>query len=173
MKFEGVTFHHGSTPSIHVGASLHEVEEKDEDNNGEEGEGDEDDNNPPEDTPKDDVEEGEDEDEEIQVIESDPVPSKCWTWSQQAQQDEKESSLVKEILFDDEKLQKSWEEAEKASKEKASAPSTSDQQDSLGEGSGSVSRELDHQEPGKEEVEELAVKEVWTTSQCSMSEGPS
>ena len=49
---------------------------------------------------------------------------------------------------------------EKAPKEKASAPSTSNQQDSLGEGSGSVSRELDHQEPGKEEGEELAVKEV-------------
>ena len=90
----------------------------------------------------------------------DPVPSKHWTWSQQAQQDEKESSLVKEILSDDEKLLKSWEEAEKASKEKASAPSTSDQQSSLGEGSGSVSEEFDHQEPGKEEGKELAVKEV-------------
>ena len=29
VKFEGVTFHHGSTPSIHVGASLHDMEEKD------------------------------------------------------------------------------------------------------------------------------------------------
>ena len=67
---------------------------------------------------------------------------------------------MKEILSDDEKLQKFQEEAEKASKEKASAPSTSDQQDSLGEGSGSVSVELDHQGPGKEEGEDLTVKEV-------------
>ena len=67
---------------------------------------------------------------------------------------------MKEILSDDKKLQKSREEAEKASKEKASAPSTSDQQSSLGEGSGSVSKEFDHQEPGNEEGEELAVKEV-------------
>ena len=93
----------------------------------------------------------------------DPVPSKHWTWSQQAQQDEKESSLVKEILSDDEKLLKSWEEAEKASKEKASAPSTSNQQSSLEEGSGSVSKEFDLQEPGKEEGEELAVKEALFT----------
>ena len=143
-----------------MGVSLHNVDEKDEDNKDEEGEGGKDDDNPLEDTPKDDAEEGEDEDEEIQVIESEPVPSKHWTQSQQAQQDEKESSLVKEILSDDEKLQKSQEEVEKASKEKVSAPSTSDQQDSLGEGSGSVSGELDHQEPGKEEGEELAVKEV-------------
>ena len=160
VKFEGVTFHHGLTPSIHMGASLHDVEEKDKDNNGEEGENDEDDDNTPEDTPRDNVKEGEDKDDEIQVIETDPVPSKHWTQSQQAQQDEKESSLVKEILSDDEKLQKSREEVEKASKEKVSAPSSSDQQSSLGEGSGSVSKEFDHQEPEKEEGEELAVKEV-------------
>ena len=143
-----------------MGASLHNVEEKDEDNDGEEGEGDKDDDNTPEDTPKDNAEEGEDKDEEIQVIETNPVSSKCWTRSQQAQQDEKESSLVKEILSDDKKLQKSQEETEKASKEKASAPSTSNQQNLLGEGSGSVSEELHHQDPGKEEGEELAVKEV-------------
>ena len=160
VKFMGVTFHHGLTPSIHVGASLHDVEEKDEDNDGDEGEGEEDDNNTMEDTPKDNAEEGEDKDEVIQVIETDPVTSKHWTQSQQAQQDEKESSLVKEILSDDEKLQKSREEVEKASKEKVSAPSTSDQQSLLGEGSGSVFEDLDHQEPGKKEGEELAVKEV-------------
>ena len=160
VKFEGATFCHGSTPSIHVGASLHEVEEKDEDNNGEKGEGYEDDDSLLEDIPKDNAEEGEDEDEDIQVTESKPAPSKHWTQSQQAQQDEQESSLVREILSDDEKLQKSQEEAEKASKEKASAPSTSDQQDPLGEGSGSVSGELDHQEPGKEGDKELTVKEV-------------
>ena len=84
VKFEGVTFHHGSTPSIHMGASLHDVEEKDEDNDGEKGEDDKDDDNTPEDTPKDNVKEGEDEDDEIQVIETDPVPSKHWTQSQQA-----------------------------------------------------------------------------------------
>ena len=62
---------------------------------------------------------------------------------------------MKEILSDDEKLQKSREEVEKATKEKASAPSSSDQQSSLGEGSGS-----DQQEPEKEEGEELTLKEV-------------
>ena len=110
-----------------MGASLHDVDEKDKGNNGEEGEDDEDDDNTPEDTPRDKVEEGEEEDDEIRVIDTDPVPSKCWTRRQQAQKDEKESSLVKEILSDDEKLQRSWEEVEKASKEKASAPSSSDQ----------------------------------------------
>ena len=34
VKFEGVTFCHGSTPGIQGGASLHNVDEKDEDNNG-------------------------------------------------------------------------------------------------------------------------------------------
>ena len=82
------------------------------------------------------------------------------TRSQQAQQDEKESSLVKEILSDDEKLQRSHMEAEKASKEKVSASSSSDQQSSKGEGSSSVSKEFDHQEPGKEGGKELTVKEV-------------
>ena len=45
VKFKRANFHHGLTPSIHVGASLHDVEEKDEDNDGDKGEGDEDDNN--------------------------------------------------------------------------------------------------------------------------------
>ena len=95
---------------------------------------------PLEDTPKDNAKEGEDEDEEIQVKETDPVPSKHWTQSQQAQQDEKESSLVKEILSDDKKLQKSWEEAEKASKEKVhQLPPLATSRSLLGEGSGSVS----------------------------------
>ena len=48
--------------------------------------------------------EGED---DTKVIDADPILSKCWTQSQQAQQDEKESSLVKEILSDDKKQQKS------------------------------------------------------------------
>ena len=46
-----------------------------------------------------------------QFVDTDPVSPKHWTRSQQAQQDEQESSLVKEILSDDEKQQKSWMEA--------------------------------------------------------------
>ena len=71
----------------------------------------------------------------------------------------RKSPLVKEILSDDEKLQRSQMEAEKASKEKALASSSSDQQSSRGEGSGSVSEEFDYQEPGKEG----GVKEVLFT----------
>ena len=48
----------------------------------------------------------------------------------------------------------------KASKEKESASSTNDQLSSQGEGSGSASGELDHQELGKEEGKELTIKEV-------------
>ena len=66
---------------------------------------------------------------------------------------------MKEILSDDEKLQKS-QEVEKASKEKASASSSNYQQSSQGERSGSISEEFDHQEPGKEGGKELTVKEV-------------
>ena len=51
---------------------------------------------------------------------------------------------MKEILSDDEKQQKFWMEAQKASKESAS-PSDG-QLSSQGEGSGSVSGELDHQD---------------------------
>ena len=117
-----------------MGASLHNVDEKDEDNNGGEGEEEEDDDNTPEDTPRDKVKEGEEEDDDIRVIDADPTPSKHFTWSQQAQQDEKESSLVKEILADDEKLQRSQMEVEKASKEKALTSSFSNQQSSRGRG---------------------------------------
>ena len=65
VKFEGVTFCHGSTPGIHMGGSLHDVDEKDEDNNDGEGEEEDDDENTPEDTPRDEVEEGEEEDDGI------------------------------------------------------------------------------------------------------------
>ena len=51
-------------------------------------------------------------------------------------------------------------EAQKASKEKESASSPKDQPSSQGEGSGSISEELDHQDPGKEGDEEVTVKEV-------------
>ena len=83
-------------------------------------------------------------------------PPKHWTQSQQAQQDKQESSLVREILSDDEKQQKSWMEAQKASKESAS-PSEG-QPSSQGEGSGPVPGEPDLQDLGTEY--ESAVKEV-------------
>ena len=70
---------------------------------------------------------------------------------------------MKEILSDDDKLQRSWVEVEKASKEKVSASSSNNQQSSRGEGSGSVSEEFGHQEPGKEGGEELTIKEVLFT----------
>ena len=85
----------------------------------------------PRETPKDEGEE--DNEDDAQFVDTDPVPPKCWTGSQQAQQDKQESSLVKEILSDDEKQQKSQMEAQKASKESAS-PSNG-QLSSQGEGS--------------------------------------
>ena len=153
-KIEGATYCHRSALGIHIGASLHNVPERDEDDNNWEGEGEEDNDDTPGETPKDEYD-GEDEDD-AQFIDTNPVPSKHWTQSQQAQQDKQESSLVKEILSDDEKQQKSWMEAQKASKESAS-PSDG-QPSSQGEGSGSVSGELDHQD--QENKDESAVKEV-------------
>ena len=98
VKIEGATYRHGSAPSIHVGASLHYVPERDEGDNYEKEEEEEDEDNDNDvirgDTPKD---EEEDEDD-AQFVDNDPFPSKCWTRSQQAQQDEQESSLVTEIL---------------------------------------------------------------------------
>ena len=96
----------GSAPSIHGGASFHDVPERDEGDNYEKEEEDEDNDNDVirEDTPKDeDNEEEEDNEDDAQFVDNDPIPPKCWTWSQQAQQDEQESSLVTEILSDDEK----------------------------------------------------------------------
>ena len=108
-------------------------------------------------TPKDeDNEEEEEEDDDAQFVDTDPVPSKCWTRSQQAQQDEQETSLVTEILSDDEKQQKSRMEAQRASKESAS-PSDG-QPSSQGEGNEPVPEEADLQDPGNED--ESAVKEV-------------
>ena len=152
-------------PGIHIGASLHNVLERDKDDDNGEGEGEEDDDDDNDDTPgensKDeedgeDGEEEEDNEDDAQFIDTNPVLPKHWTWSQQAQQDKQESSLVKEILSDDEKQQKSQMEVQKASKESAS-PSES-QLSSQGEGSGSVPGELDLQDLGNKD--ESAVKEV-------------
>ena len=111
--------------SIHIGASLHDVPERDKDDDYKEDEEEEDDDDNYDDiqgeTPKDEDNEGvEDDEDDAKFVNTNPIPPKCWTQSQQAQQDEQESSLVKEILSDDEKQQKSWMEAQKTSKEFAS-----------------------------------------------------
>ena len=145
VRIEGATYHHGLAPGIHIGASLHNVPERDEDDDNREGEGEEDDDDNNDDTQgethkdEDDEEDGEGEEEDeddAQFIDTDSVPTKHWTWSQQAQQDEQKSSLVKEILSDNEKQQKSQMEVQKASKE--SACSSEGQLSSQGEGSGPV-----------------------------------
>ena len=165
VKLEGTTYCHGSAPGIHIGASLHNVPERDEDDDNGEGEGEEDydgdNDNTLGETPKDeddeeDSEQEEDDEDDAQFIDTDPVLPKHWTWSQQAQQDKQESSLVKEILSDDKKQQKSQMEVQKASKESAS-PSEG-QLSSQGEGSGLITGESDLQDPGNED--KSAVKEV-------------
>ena len=139
--------------------------ERDEDDDNREGEGEEDDDDNNDDTqgetPKDedneeDSEGEEDDEDDAQFVDTDLVPPKFWTRSQQAQEDEQKSSLVKEILSDDEKQQKSWMEAQKASKESASP--CKGQLSSQGEGSGPVPGEADLQDPGNED--ESAVMEV-------------
>ena len=123
VRIEGATYHHGSAPGIHIGASLHNVLERDKDDDNREGEEEEndDDNNDdtqgetPKDEDNEDSEGEEDDEDDAQFIDTDPVLPKCWTQSQQAQQDEQESSLVKEILSDDEKQQKSWMEVQNSS----------------------------------------------------------
>ena len=161
VKIEGATYRHGSVPSIHVGASLHDVLERDEGDNYEKEEEEEDEDNNNDviqgDTPKDeDNEEEEDNEDDAQFVDNNPIPPKCWTRSQQAQQDEQESSLVIEILSDDEKQQKSWVEVQKASKDSAS-PSDG-QPSSLGKGNKPVPEEADLQDPGNED--ESVMKEV-------------
>ena len=159
VKIEGATYQLGSAPSIHVGASLHDVLEKDEGDNYEKEEEDEDNDNDiiRGDTPKDEDNEKEEEDEDdAQFVDNDSVPPKCWTRSQQAQQDEQESSLVTEILSDDEKQRKSRVEAQKVSKESAS-PSDS-QPSSQGKGNEPVPEEADFQDPGNED--KSVMKEV-------------
>ena len=161
VKIEGATYHHGSAPSIHVGASLQDVLERGEDDDYEEDEeeGDEDDDNDiiQGETPKDEANEDEEDDEDdAQFVNTNPFPPKHWTRSQQAQQDEQESSLVMEILSDDEKQQKSQIEVQRASKQ--SAPPSDDQPSSQGEGNEPVSKEADLHGPRNED--ESAVKEV-------------
>ena len=63
VKIEGATYHHRSAPGIHIGASLHNVLERDEDDDNWEGEGEEDNDNTPGETPKDEYD-GEEEDDE-------------------------------------------------------------------------------------------------------------
>ena len=121
VRIEGATYHHGSAPGIQIGASLHDVLERDEDDDNRESEEEENDDDNNDDvqgeTPRDEDNEGEDDNEDdAQFVDTDLAPPKCWTQSQQAQQDEQESSLVKEILSDDEKQQKSRMEVQKTSR---------------------------------------------------------
>ena len=160
VRIEGATYRHGSALSIHIGASLHDVPKGDEDDDYKEDEEEEDDDvnndNIQGETPKDEDNEEEDNEDYTQFVNTNPVLPKHWTWSQQAQQDEQESSLVKEILSDDEKQQKSEMEAKRTSKESAS-PSDG-QPSSQGEGNEPVPEEADLQDPGNED--KSAVKEV-------------
>ena len=165
VRIKGATYRHRSALGIHIGASLHNVPERDEDDDNREGEGEEDDDDNNDDTqgetPKDedDEEDGEgeeDDEDDAHFIDTNPIPPKHWTQSQQAQQDEQESSLVKETLSDDKKQQKSRMEVQKASKELAS--SSKGQLSSQGEGSGPVPGEADLQDLGNED--KSAIKEV-------------
>ena len=150
VQIEGATYRHGSASGIQIGASLHNVPEKDKDGGNGEGEGEEDYDDTPGETPKDEYDgEEEDDEDDAQFIDTDPVPPKHWTQSQQAQKDKQESSLVKEILSDDEKQQKSQMEVQEISKESAS-PSEG-QPSSQSEGSGPVPGELDLQDLGNED----------------------
>ena len=160
-KIEGATYRHGSAPSIYVGVSLHDVQERDVGDNYEKEEEEEDEDNDNDvirgDTPKDgDNKEEDDDEDDAQFVDNNPVPPKCWTRSQQAQQDEQESSLVTEILSDDEKQRKSWVEVQEVSKESAS-PSDG-QPSSQGKGNKPVPEEADLQDPGNED--ESVMKEV-------------
>ena len=108
VKIKGATYWHGSAPSIHIGASLHDVPEREGDDDyekdGKEGNENYNENINQGDTPKDeDNGEEEDNEDDAQFVDIDPVPPKRWTRSQQAQQDEQESSPVTEILSDDER----------------------------------------------------------------------
>ena len=161
VKIEGATYQHGSAPSIHVGVSLHDVPEREEDDDYEK-DGKERDEEFKEDvnqggTPKDEGnEEEEDNEDNTQFVDTNPAPPKHWTQSQQAQQDEQESSLVIEILSDDEKQQRSHVEVQAAS-ERLATPSDS-QPGTQGKGDDPVPEEADLQDPGNED--KSVVKEV-------------
>ena len=103
-------------------ASFHNVNDKDEDDEDEDV-NEENGDNAPEDTPENKLLEDND---IIQVVDDSLVPSRHWTRSQQAQQKEKEFSLVEDILSDDDKHPKSQMEVKMASKEKMSASSSRD-----------------------------------------------
>ena len=88
VKTKGATYRHGSALSIHIGASLHNVLERDEDDDckedGEEGNEDYKENVNQGDTPKGgDNEEEEDNEDDAQFVDIDPIPTKHWTRSQQ------------------------------------------------------------------------------------------
>ena len=161
VKIKGATYRHGSAPSIHVGASLHDVLEREEDDDYKR-DGKERDEEFKEDvnlggTPTDEGnEEEEDNEDNAEFVNTDPAPPKHWTQSQQAQQDEQESSLVIEILSDDEKQQRSHVEVQTASKR--SAPPSNSQPSSQGKGDNLVPKEADLQDPGNED--ESVMKEV-------------
>ena len=155
VRIEGATYRHGSAPNIHIGASLHDVLEGDKDDNKEEEDNGDDDDNVQGETPKHEGNKGEEDDEDnAQFVDPNPVPPKHWTWSQQAQRDEQESSLVKEILSDEEK--KSQMEVQKASKE--SVPSSNDQPGSQDKEGKPVFEEAGLQDPENED--ESAAQEV-------------
>ena len=84
VKMEEATYQHGSAPSIHVGASLHDVPEREEDDDYEK-DGKERDEEFKEDvnqggTPKDKGNEEEDDNEDdAQFVDTDPTPPKHWT----------------------------------------------------------------------------------------------
>ena len=161
VKIKGATYRHGSAPSIHIGASLHDVPEREEDDDYEK-DGKERDEEFEEDvnqggTPKDEGnDEEEDDEDDAQFVDTDPIPPKHWTQSQQAQQDEQESSLVIEVLSDNEKQQRSHVEVQTASKR--SAPPSNSWPSSQGEGGNPVPKEADLQDPGNED--ESVMKEV-------------
>ena len=80
VKFKGATYHHGSAPGIHIGASLHDVPERDEDDDNWDGEEKEDNDDTLGETSQDE-DDGKEEDNEddAQFIDTNPIPSKCWT----------------------------------------------------------------------------------------------
>ena len=89
VRIKGATYRHGSAPGIHIGASFHNVPERDEDDDNREGEEEEDDDDNNDDTqaetPKDeddkDYEGEEDSEDDAQFIDTNPVPPKHWTCS--------------------------------------------------------------------------------------------
>ena len=73
VKLEGATYYHGSAPGIHIGASLHDVQEKDKDDDNWDGEEKEDNDDTPGETHKDEEEE-DDDDDDTQFIDTNPSP---------------------------------------------------------------------------------------------------